>query len=447
MKKILFYTICLLLCNGAFAQGSNESAGRKVYSLQDCLVEGLENNYTIKIQKNKQTISDNNASLGNAGFLPKLSASAMYNGSAQDNETQLRDTREIVEDNGIFNQTIDAGLNLNWSIFEGFKITSTYKKLQELKTQGELNTQIVLGNLISDITAEYYGYIQQIIRLKNLKYAMELSKERLRIVEQRYNIGNFSGLDYQQAKVDFNSDSSAFMKQQETVKSSAIALNELLAREDLNSAIAVADTSIYVNKLLVLDDLMSSMMDKNLQLLTAKSQSKVSELEYRITSSQSYPYLRLNAGYGYTKNKYNKGTNYYRGSLGADFGLTVGINIFDGNNARRLRRNARLTVENTHMSQSETELAIKADLYNLWNAYRNNLQMIELEKENLVTAKLNHEIAMERYMLGNLSGIEMREAQKSLLNAEERLLSSQYNTKLCEISLIYISGNIMQYLQ
>lgn len=447
MKKILFYTICLLLCNGAFAQGGNEEAGRKVYSLQDCLVEGLENNYAIKIQKNKQTISDNNASLGNAGFLPKLSASAMYNGSAQDNETQLRDTREIVEDNGIFNQTIDAGLNLNWSIFEGFKITSTYKKLQELKTQGELNTQIVLGNLISDITAEYYGYIQQMIRLKNLKYAMELSKERLRIVEQRYNIGNFSGLDYQQAKVDFNSDSSAFMKQQETVKSSAIALNELLAREDLNSAIAVADTSIYVNKLLVLDDLMSSMMDKNLQLLTAKSQSKVSELEYRITSSQSYPYLRLNAGYGYTKNKYNKGTNYYRGSLGADFGLTMGINIFDGNNARRLRRNAKLTVENTHMSQSETELAIKADLYNLWNAYRNNLQMIELEKENLVTAKLNHEIAMERYMLGNLSGIEMREAQKSLLNAEERLLSSQYNTKLCEISLIYISGNIMQYLQ
>ena len=129
MKKILFYTICLLLCNGAFAQGGNDGAGRKVYSLQDCLMEGLENNYSIKIQKNKQTISDNNASLGNAGFLPKLSASAMYSGSAQDNETQLRDTREIVEDNGIFNQTIDAGLNLNWSIFEGFKITSTYKKL------------------------------------------------------------------------------------------------------------------------------------------------------------------------------------------------------------------------------------------------------------------------------------------------------------------------------
>ena len=49
---------------------------------------------------------------------------------------------------------------------------------------------------------------------------------------------------------------------------------------------------------------------------------------------------------------------------------------------------------------------------------------------------------MERYLLGDLSGIEMREAQKSLLDAEERILSAQYNTKVCEISLQQISGNI-----
>ena len=54
---------------------------------------------------------------------------------------------------------------------------------------------------------------------------------------------------------------------------------------------------------------------------------------------------------------------------------------------------------------------------------------------------------MERYMLGDLSGIEMREAQKSLLDAEERLLTATYNTKLCEISLMQISGRIKEYLQ
>ena len=51
------------------------------------------------------------------------------------------------------------------------------------------------------------------------------------------------------------------------------------------------------------------------------------------------------------------------------------------------------------------------------------------------------------YLLGDLSGIEMREAQKSLLDAEERILSAEYNTKVCEISLLQLSGRITKYLE
>jgi hypothetical protein len=49
-------------------------------------------------------------------------------------------------------------------------------------------------------------------------------------------------------------------------------------------------------------------------------------------------------------------------------------------------------------------------------------------------------------MLGNLSGIEMREAQKSLLDAEERILTAEYDTKMCEISLLQLSGKVTNYL-
>lgn len=441
MKRVI-----IILCMLASVFGYAQETQKQVYTLQDCLQEGLENNYSLKIQRNRQMVSDNNATVGNAGFLPSLDASARYAGSTQDNRTKLRSTQEIVEENGIFNQTTDAGLNLSWTIFEGFNISTTYKKLKELKAQGELETRIAIENLIADITAEYYNYIQQSIRLKNFRYAVALSKERLRIVEQRYRIGNFSGLDYQQARVDFNSDSSAFMKQQEALQTSVIALNELLAKEELHRRIVVADTSIEVNGSLDFREIMGAMEANNASLLYARRESHLAELDYKITASQSYPYLRMNAGYGYTLNKYNKGTNYHRGSLGADFGLTLGINIFDGNKARKNRSNARLNMANVKLEQTDTEQAVKADFYNIWHAYSNNLEILQLEKENLVTAKLNHEIAMERYMLGDLSGIEMREAQKSLLDAEERLLTAQYNAKLCEISLLQISGRILEYM-
>ena len=166
----------------------------------------------------------------------------------------------------------------------------------------------------------------------------------------------------------------------------------------------------------------------------------------KAVKSRNYPYLKMNAGYGYTLNKYEISANSRRENLGLNFGVTMGFNLFDGNRRREIK-NARIAVENAKLQQANILHMLEADLYNLWQAYENNIEMLKLERENLIAAIENHEIASERYMLGNLSGIEMREAQKSLLDAEERILSAEYNTKMCEISLLQLSGKITKYLE
>ena len=132
--------------------------------------------------------------------------------------------------------------------------------------------------------------------------------------------------------------------------------------------------------------------------------------------------------------------------MGLNFGVTVGFNLFDGNR-RRERRNASLAVENARLEREQLEQTLRADLSNLWQAYRNNLELLKLERQNLIVAKDNYDISRDRYLLGDLAGIEMREAQKNLLDAEERILSAEYDTKICEISLLQISGKITDYLQ
>lgn len=92
------------------------------------------------------------------------------------------------------------------------------------------------------------------------------------------------------------------------------------------------------------------------------------------------------------------------------------MTIFDGNR-RREQRNARIEIDNARLRTEQLELSLEADFSNFWQAYRNNVELLKLEEENLVAANENYEIAMERYLLGDLSGIEMREAQKSLLDA------------------------------
>jgi outer membrane protein TolC len=383
---------------------------------------------------------------GNAGFLPTLDLNAGYSGSLN-NTTQKYTDGSIVENTNILNQGANLGLNFSWTIFDGLYMQTNYQRLKEFQKMGELNTRLTVENLISDIAAEYNNFVYQNLRLANLKYAVSLSKERLRIVEAWYSVGSMSNLDLLQARVYFNADSSSWIKQVEVVNTSRIMLNRLMALEDVSQQIVVKDTLITPDPSLEETALRNNMEQTNAQLLLSAKNRVIGELDYRALKSRSYPYLRLNGGYGYSMDHYGSGTIDRRNNLGLNYGLTMGFNIFDGSNRRREQKNAKLIIQNRQLQYEQLELFLIADLSKIWMAYKNNLELIDLEKENLEAAHENYEIAIERYRLGELSGIELREAQNSLLGAEERLLQAQYNTKLCEISLMQISGQATLYLE
>lgn len=418
---------------------------QRVLSLKECLETGLQNNYDLLIVRNEQQIAANNTTAANAGMLPTLDLSAGYSGAADNTTTYPREGEsETVK--GAYDQVVDVGVGLGWTIFDGFKLRTNYKKLQEMKTLGVLKTRLEVEDFVANLTAEYYNLIQQTLRLKNYRYAVALSRERLRITEARYRIGDFSRLDWLQARVDFNADSSQYMSQQELVTASRIRINELMANNDVTEKCFARDSVIDVNSALKWEELESNMNELNSELLIANRNTAISELELKAIKSRNYPYLNLSAGYGYTRQLYGKNDPKGRGTLGPNVGLKLGFTIFDGNR-RREQRNARIEVENAQYTQEQLKQSLMADLATFWQAYTNNLEVINLEQQNLVAAKENYEIAMERYLLGDLPGIEMREAQKSLLDAEERILTAEYNTKLCEISLMQISGNILEYLK
>ena len=72
MKRIIAYLICSVSVLELFAQES--------YTLKSCLETGLEQNYSIRMVRNEEQVSKNNATLANAGYLPTLDLSARYSG-------------------------------------------------------------------------------------------------------------------------------------------------------------------------------------------------------------------------------------------------------------------------------------------------------------------------------------------------------------------------------
>jgi outer membrane protein TolC len=416
-----------------------------VYNLNDCIRIGLNKNFSILIARNNESISNNNFTLGNAGYLPSLDLSGSYNGVSSNTTKNLSDGSQDKFKIAL-NTTATAGLNLGWTIFNGFSVSTTYRKLGELKQIGALNTQLAVENLVTGIVLGYYAYIQQVQMMKNLEYAVTLSKERLRIDEDRYLLGSSSKLQVLQSRVYLNADSSNLSKQFEVVRAAQIKLNELMAVEDLSKEFSTQDSSVDVNPYLIYEKLLDETLALNTSLTIANKDKTISEYDYRIIASRSYPYLNFSTGYNYNFYNYSDDGPYRNQTIsGMNYGLTLGLNLFDGFNQRRSIQNSGIAVKNKELQYFEIELGIKADLLTIYNGYRNNLRLINLEEQNLQTAAENLEIALERYKLGSLSGIDLREVQKSYLDAKERLLLIQYQAKLAEVSLQLISGKIMDY--
>ena len=140
MKRVILSA----LAAGIFAT----AAAQEELTLRKCLEIGLENNYDIRIVRNGERISDNNATAANAGMVPTIDFEAGYSG-ALDNERTTPREGDAWSDNGIYDQTFNAGINLNWTIFDGFRIRTNYKKLKEMQEMGTVRTRITIEDFVA----------------------------------------------------------------------------------------------------------------------------------------------------------------------------------------------------------------------------------------------------------------------------------------------------------
>lgn len=69
-----------------------------------------------------------------------------------------------------------------------------------------------------------------------------------------------------------------------------------------------------------------------------------------------------------------------------------------------------------------------------------------MELINKEVAGRNVKVAFEKYRLGAINDIELRETQKKYIDAQYQLLLSQFQAKNAEIELLRISGELYRVL-
>lgn len=421
-----------------FVMGYNAKA-QNVLTIEDAVKIALENNYEIKIAKNDLRVDEANVSSGNAGMLPRATASVTDNNSIQNlNQTRIDGTQNSL--NNAKNNSLNYGVLLDWTIFDGLRMFARKEQLKELQKLGNAQLQLTILTKISDINATYFNLVQQQQQLMALEATMAISNQRLDLAKNRFSIGKASKLEVLNAQVDLNTDKVSLLRQKELYTNTKTALNETLARDSSTNFMVVEN--IVIDDQLILTDLMDLAVKQNPLLQAQIISKRVSELQLKQVKAGRYPTVRVTTGYNFGQSQSSLGFITQSTSRGLNYGFNASLNLFDGLAQNRNEKIATIQIQTTTIQIEQQSLALKSQLTIAYQTYLTNLELIGLEEKNEAIAKQNLDITLDKFRIGTITTLEFRTAQLNYVNAKVRFSNAQYLAKLSEIALREIAGNL-----
>ena len=410
-------------------------------SLSASIETALKNNYSILISRNNTQVASNDNSPGNAGMLPAVD---LYGGisTASVNTEQEYSNGNIVKQDGASTDILQAGASLNWTLFDGLKMFATHSRLGAEEDASGIELKLQIENTVSAVMENYFRAVSLQQEIKVVVDAISMFDERVRISEMKYQVGSGSKLDLLQSKTDLNARRSLRLQLQISYDNAIAELNRLMGKSDF-IAWQLTD-SINITYKPVFEDLKKSVQTNNFELQMGRKQEEIFHDIVKEERSLRFPMLDLDVNYDYTRNENEVGFVLLNQNQGLSAGLTLSWNIFDGMNSNRRIKNAKINLSSTSLFLADTRARIEQQLYVAFKTFVAQQEILELEIQNAAVATENVNIAMESWKLGSISGLELKDAQNSYEGAQSRLVIAKFETKLSEITLMKLNGELVK---
>ncbi|MFM2000449.1 MAG: hypothetical protein RL204_2396 [Bacteroidota bacterium] len=428
--RSLLLIIVVLLCNNGFAQ--------QVFTLDQAINEALQKNYSIRIERNNALVADNNNNIGNAGYLPNVTLNAGRNQSAN-NTRQVFFSGQINERNNAKSSANNLSVELNWTLFDGFKMFATDKRLQmeEDRSIVALNAQIEMT--IYQVSALYFTIVQFQSLIPVYSENLKLSEERYALTKLQFDNGTATQVQLLQAQLDMAADKSALMQYNKEVSNLKVQMGTLLGYE-LSSETFFQEV-IASNSKLTWDNISASANAQNSELLLAKSTIAIAEMKRKEAQSLYYPQLSFFSQYAFANSENEVGILNSSRTYGTGVGLSLTWNILDRLSTYTTNKNVVVEMETAKLQEQQIQLNVNAELKSLYNEYEWAEAMLQLEQENSVKSVEILEVAKAMYFNGAMTALELRQFQFSVIESQNRLLTAQLNYQTAELNLRLLTGD------
>jgi outer membrane protein TolC len=401
----------------------------------------LINNYSIEIARSQQEIAENNLSLGNAGFLPQLKANAS-NQWSENNVKQELSNGSITDKTGVTGNSLNASMGFSWTLFDGSKMFVNRQKFNQQFQLSEITFKQTAEELIYKIMYQYYSIIKQKQQIKVSEQLIDLYQKRKEIAQLKKQSGAASEVDFLQAGVDLNAQQSNLLKQQFVLENQRNQLTRLISKNF--SIIFDASENQYNSIDIKIGLLKEKMLTQNVQLSIAETNKNLAKLSISDYKTNIFPKLGFGMNYNFVRSENGAGFILMNQQNGINYGFTASWTLFDGLNNNRNIQNAKINRSISVAAYNDVRMQTEMQFLNYIKQYENSLKINNLEKESSKSAAFNLEISLEKYKLGSISDVVLKDAQRSYEEAQLRLINARFDQAISEIDLLKIAGELVK---
>jgi outer membrane protein TolC len=438
-KSITF--LFLVLCLPVFGQ---------TYSLKQCIEYAKKNNSNIRIASLDWDISGKivNEQIGNG--LPQIDIT----GSFDDNLkiiTQIL-PGELIGKPGTFipvtigtPYNVSAGISLTQKIFDpSFWVGLKAAKIS--KTMSEQNIQKTDEQTMYDISSAYYKATIIKKQLDNMEKILAASGHTLKSTELKYQNGLVKKIVVDKIKVSYNATNSQVQQTELSYKQALNNLkfymgmpvgNDIVLQAALPDSVTVVESGENIN--FVENRVDYQIQKTNIELYEADKENNISAYLPTLSFYANYNFQAMRTEFDFFK----ADKDWYNSSA---IGLELKIPVFSGFKRFSKVEQSQLNIEKATENLKLTEQSIKVELSNYYIQFRNAIDNIQTEKENLALAESVYQNTQLEFTQGTGSSLDLIQTESSLRETQNNYYNKLLTLYIAKLDLEKSQGTLSNFI-
>ena len=410
-------------------------SAQQTWTLQQCIDYAMEHN--ISLQQSRLTTEQNELSVlqSKAALFPSLSFSTNHNASWRPysqstiNLTNgtMTTTKSAVNYNGSY------GLNANMTLWNGGRNTKNIKQNEYTAEISELNTEKTANSIQEQITQLYVQILYQTEAVKVSEEIMKAAMQQRDRAKEMVEVGSLAKVDLMQLEAQVSQDQYNVVNSKSQLENYKFQLKQLLeitGNEPFEIASSQATDEQVIVPIPSKQDVYNIACQQRPEIQSSKMNIESSDLAISIAKAGYLPQVNLNASVG-TSNASGMHTAFakqVKTNLSNSLGVSVSVPIFDQRQNRTNVQKAKLTKLNNELQLQDAEKTLYSTIENYWLNANTSQQQYIYAKTNVESMQASYDLVSEQFRLGLKNIVELTTGKTNLMQAEQQLLQSKYNT-------------------